>query len=244
MPVAPDFPTKPVLRGRLVTLRPFRADDDLPVMAEILSDPEVRRLTGGVATTAEAEQPEPFDDRLRQWYATRNDQPDRLDLAVEDATSGHLVGEVVLNEHDARAHSCNLRCLLGPAGRGRGLGIEALRLLLGHGFGVLGLERVELEVFAFNPRARHVYEGLGFLSTGIREDALVFDGVGVAATDMALTAARWRAREHWRAGSRGAPSPRRAPRHWSVRGRCRGCGGPPSRRARSRRRGSGRARPR
>ena len=53
-------------------------------MAQILSDPEVRRLTGSVESTAEAERPEPLDDRLRDWYATRNDQPDRLDLAVED----------------------------------------------------------------------------------------------------------------------------------------------------------------
>lgn len=194
VPDAPDLATKPVLRGRLVTLRPFRADEDLPVLVEILSDPEVRLLTGSVTTTAEAEQPQPLDDTLRQWYATRNDQPDRLDLAVEDAATGRLVGEVVLNEHDPATRSCNLRCLVGPEGRGRGLGTEALRLLLGHAFDALHLDRVGLEVYAFNPRARHVYEGLGFVVTETHEDDLVVDGVGVAAVEMELTAAAWRAR--------------------------------------------------
>ena len=50
--MAPDFATKPTLHGRLVTLRPFRPDD-VEVMAGVLSDPEVRRLTGSVESTAE-----------------------------------------------------------------------------------------------------------------------------------------------------------------------------------------------
>ena len=111
----PDLATKPTMGGRLVTLRPFR-DGDAEVMARILSDPDVRRLTGSVETTAQAQQPQPLDDRLRDWYATRNDQTDRLDLAVEDAASGTLVGEVVLNELDPEALTCNLRVLIGPQG--------------------------------------------------------------------------------------------------------------------------------
>lgn len=186
----PSFPATPVLHGRLVTLRPFRADD-VTVMAEILSDPQVRRLTGSVTTSADAAAAQPVDDRLREWYSTRTDRPDRLDLAVEDATTGELVGEVVLNEYDPAARSCNLRCLLGPSGRDRGLGSEALGLLLDHAFTTLGLDRLELEVFEFNPRARHVYERLGFTVTGTRPAALVFDGAPVAAVDMALTADRW-----------------------------------------------------
>ena len=193
MSTDPDFATKPVLRGTLAVLRPFHPEEDVPVMARILSDPEVRRLTGSVATSAEAERPYPLDDRLREWYRSRNEQTDRLDLAVEDAATGRLVGEVVLNEYDADARSCNLRCLVGPEGRGRGLGTEALALLVGHAFDVLGLQRLTLEVFEFNPRARHVYERLGFVVTGTREDGLVFDGVSIGAVDMELTAQRWAA---------------------------------------------------
>jgi RimJ/RimL family protein N-acetyltransferase len=162
-------------------------------MAEILSDPEVRRLTGSVETSAEAAQPQPLDDGLRHWYATRARQTDRLDLAVEDG-GGLLVGEVVLNELDVDAGTANLRCLLGPEGRDRGLGTEALRLTCAHAFGTAGLRRLTLEVFAFNPRARAVYERLGFVVTGERADGLVFDGVAVAALDMELTAEGFSAR--------------------------------------------------
>ncbi|MEY9947471.1 RimJ/RimL family protein N-acetyltransferase [Kitasatospora sp. GAS1066B] len=145
----PDFSTKPVLTGERVLLRPFTAADGLP-MAAILADPEVRRCTGGAHLS--------FDEqRLRTIYAARADATDRLDLAVVDRATGELVGEVVLNQWDAHNRSCVFRTLLGPAGRGRGLGTEATRLIVGHGFEQLGLHRISLFVYAFNPRARRVY---------------------------------------------------------------------------------------
>jgi RimJ/RimL family protein N-acetyltransferase len=191
--VAPDFATKPTLHGRLVTLRPFRPDD-VEVMAQVLSDPEVRRLTGSVESTAEAERAEPVDERLRDWYGSRNDQPDRLDLAIDDAATGRLVGEVVLNEVDVDALTCNLRVLVGPEGRDRGLGTEAVSMATAYGIEVLGLRRITLEVFEFNPRGRRVYEKVGYSVTGVRPGALVFDGVAVGAVDMAVDADTWGAR--------------------------------------------------
>ena len=177
---------KPTLHGRLVTLRPVTGDDAAR-MARVLSDPDVRRLTGSVGTTAEAETVQPLDDALVHWYATRSDQPDRLDLAVVDIATGVVVGEVVLNAYDDDGPTANLRCLLGPDGRDRGLGTEAVRLVCAYALHVVGLRRLTLEVFASNPRARRVYEKVGFVRTGGRPDGLVFDGVEVAAQWMELT---------------------------------------------------------
>lgn len=186
-----DLATKPTLTGDLVVLRPFR-DGDVEVMAEILSDPEVRVLTGSVATTAEADEREELDDRLRDWYATRNDQPDRLDLAVEERATGRLVGEVVLNEVDTEALTANMRVLVGPEGRGKGVGTEAVGLVTAYGLERLGLRRITLEVFDHNPRGRRVYEKVGYVATGQREDALELDGVVIGATDMAVDADTWK----------------------------------------------------
>ena len=38
------------------------------------------------------------EEKWREWYSTRSDQPDRLDLAVIDRSDGGCVGEAVLNE--------------------------------------------------------------------------------------------------------------------------------------------------
>ena len=97
----------------------------------------------------------------------------------------------MLNDLDRDARTCNLRVLVGPHGRGRGLGTEAVALVTRHGIRTLGLHRVTLEVFEFNPLAQHVYEKVGYAVTAVRPGALVFDGVAVAALDMAVDAETW-----------------------------------------------------
>ncbi len=182
---------KPTLDGDLVTLRPFAAAD-ATVMAGIFVDPEVLRLTGSVTSTAEIlEASEEPDERTRDWYATRATADERLDLAVVDNADGALVGEVVLNEHDDDAGSANFRTLLGPAGRGRGLGTEAARLILGHGFEVIGLHRIDLGVYAFNPRAQRVYEKVGFVVEGVKREAFRFDGAYVDEIWMSILRPEW-----------------------------------------------------
>ena len=49
-------------------------------------------------------------------------------------------------------------------------------MIIDFALGDLDLHRLELEVYAFNDRARHVYESLGFVEEGVRRDALWQDG--------------------------------------------------------------------
>ncbi|MEU8077728.1 GNAT family protein [Catellatospora citrea] len=182
-----DFSVKPTLTGDRVVLRPF-ADGDLDGIRAALRDPEVIRLTGSSAGEEDDAEQEKI---LRRWYGTRNAQPDRLDLAVVDRATHACVGEVVFNEWSAGNRSCNFRVLLAAAGRDRGLGTEAIRLFVGYGFERLGLHRVELEVFAFNPRARRVYEKVGFVAEGVLREVLR-DGDGwVDATVMSILSHEW-----------------------------------------------------
>jgi RimJ/RimL family protein N-acetyltransferase len=192
MTAAPDFATKPTLAGHLVVLRPF-ADGDLPAMRAAVSDPEGRLLSGSVHDPAAARAPLTPDEELilSDWYQTRGDQPDRLDLAVADQATGECVGEVVLNQWDPGNESCNFRILIGPAGRGRGLGTEATRLIVGYGLEQLGLHRISLEVYAFNPRARRVYEKTGFRAEGVLRESLRYNGAWVDATVMSVLASEW-----------------------------------------------------
>jgi RimJ/RimL family protein N-acetyltransferase len=181
---------KPTLTGERAVLRPF-LDTDLPALAEAIADPEVGRLTGSVNSSTAVPDDAFSEERLREWYSTRNEQDDRLDLAVVDAGTGECVGEAVLNEWEPENASCNFRILIGPRGRDRGLGTEATRLLLAHAFETLGLHRVSLEVYAFNPRAQRAYEKVGFVREGVRRDALRFDGEWVDSVLMSVLAPEW-----------------------------------------------------
>lgn len=180
----PDFRVKPHLSGDVVLLRPVTVDD-VPALTPMFRDPETARLTGGHGLQT-------FDeDRLREWYGTRRDQDARLDLAVVERATGNVVGEVALNEWDPANESCSFRVCLVPGTVGRGLGTEATRLIVGYGFERLGLHRISLEVYSVNPRARRVYQKVGFVAEGVLRDALAWRGERVDAVVMSILASEW-----------------------------------------------------
>lgn len=180
-----DFSVKPTLTGDNVVLRPV-TEEDAAVFAEILHDPDVLTFTG-----VPADEPRLSLDYLRSWYGSRGEQPDRLDLALVDRASGEVVGELVFNEWDEPNRSCNFRTLIGPRGRDRGLGTEAIRLFLAYGFEQLGLNRISLGVFAFNPRAIRAYEKAGFVREGVEREALLHRGEWVDSLYMSVLAREW-----------------------------------------------------
>lgn len=78
-----------------------------------------------------------------------------------------------------------------PRGRGRGIGTEATRLIVGHGFEQLGLHRIALELYSHNHRARRVYEKVGFVEEGVRRQTQLRDGEWADETLMAILAHEW-----------------------------------------------------
>jgi RimJ/RimL family protein N-acetyltransferase len=132
-----------------------------------------------------------FARTFLDWYGTRNDQADRLDLAVVDKARGECVGEVVFNEWSEPNRSCNFRTIIGPRGRDRGLGTEAIRLFLGYGFEQLGLHRISLSVLNFNPRARRVYDKVGFVTEGVLREEHRWGDRWIDVTIMSMLASDW-----------------------------------------------------
>jgi RimJ/RimL family protein N-acetyltransferase len=175
-----SFAEKPVLTGTLVTLRPVQPADAAGLLA---IDDETARLTGSLG----GKDPAWTLDHLEQWYASRAEHDDRIDLSIIERATGAWAGEVVLNDLDARNQSCAFRIALqGPRFYGRGLGTEATQLITDYAFTVAGLHRITLEVYAFNPRARHVYEKVGFVHEGTMRDALRWNGTWVDCHLMAM----------------------------------------------------------
>ncbi|WP_406353953.1 GNAT family N-acetyltransferase [Streptomyces sp. NBC_01635] len=180
-----NFTDKPTLTGDRTVLRPF-TEADADTMWEIIQDPEVVRFTFDPSV-------ELTPEKTLSWYGSRSAQPDRLDLAVTDRATGDLVGEVALNEWGPKARSCTFRTLIGPRGRGRGLGTEATRLIVAHGFECLGLRRIQLEAYGDNPRALRVYEKAGFVVEGVRREVTFRDGEWVDEVIMAILDREWAA---------------------------------------------------
>lgn len=166
--------------GARVVLRPI-VESDAQAMFASLADEETMRLTG---TTVRHD-----FEAVRAHCAGLDDRHDRVDLAITDPTDGRWLGEVVLMDLDPQHRSAGFRIALAAERlAGRGYGREAARRLLAWGFDHLGLHRVGLEVFAFNARAIHVYETLGFRHEGRLREVLWQDGAWHDALVMGLLA--------------------------------------------------------
>lgn len=186
-----DLSRTPTLAGEQVVLRPADGRDAERLHA-LMADPEVARLTGSAHSSDELTSlPWPLE-RLVEVYDRWAEADDRLVWAVVERSTGEVVGEALLLDHDPGNRSCGFRIWISGA-RDRGLGTEATRLAVGHAFDALGLHRVQLEVYAFNPRARRVYEKVGFVLEGTQREALLFDGQWVDLHVMGLLEQDWRA---------------------------------------------------
>lgn len=174
------FADKPTLAGERVVLRPMVASDAAGMWGDI-GDEEANRLTGTHDSFTY--------EQIERWVSTRADTDDRLDLAVTDPTTGEWLGEVVINEWDADNRSCSFRIALGANARNRGVGTEATRLIVDYVFDEIDdppVNRLELEVYAFNPRALAVYERIGFRREGVRRETLLWDGEFVDSISMSI----------------------------------------------------------
>lgn len=156
------------LRGERVHLRLLRATDKGQYYAAAFEEPdqEASFFTGSDGQYAR-EQVEKYIDKIIADEA----RYDFLIFSQED----DLLGELVIGGIDAVAKSASYRiCLFNSRQFNRGFGTEASKLVLKYCFEELGLNRIELEVYAFNHRAQRVYEKLGFVWEGIKREALFF----------------------------------------------------------------------
>jgi len=153
--------------------------EHLDSVIETFKHEELRRLTG-TRRLFSREQVEHFLLRVRE-------SEERADWAILRASDGHYLGEVVLNDLDAENQSMNFRISMNsPAVTGQGYGTEATRAVIDYAFEVIGLHRISLGVYAFNPRARHVYEQCGFIHEGVERQALSWDGHWIDQHKMAI----------------------------------------------------------
>ena len=153
----------PELEGDHVRLRPFRRSDIAGRLA-LGRSPEIVRCFGGDPIDLP-----PYGEKEAQQWVERN-MAHPLSWAVE--VDGRLLGEARLdglNSHDRRARLAT--GLYDVAQLGRGLGREAIGLVLSHAFGTLALHRIDLRVLTFNERAIRCYRACGFIVEGCERES-------------------------------------------------------------------------
>jgi RimJ/RimL family protein N-acetyltransferase len=88
---------------------------------------------------------------------------ERASFAIVTLADDRLIGGCDLDNTSAENRSASLGIAIGDkAYWDGGYGTDAMRTLCRFGFEMMNLHRIELEVYAGNDRARHVYEKIGF----------------------------------------------------------------------------------
>ena len=102
------------------------------------------------------------------------------------------IGEVMLADLDRVNGSAQLGIFIGEAGEwGRGYGTDAVNAIVDFGFGELRLERIWLNVWTENARARRAYEKAGFVREGTLRHDRYEHGAHTSGDVMAILRSEW-----------------------------------------------------
>ena len=160
-----------------------------------MTTPELRPAREeDVAWIVEQEAREDFAAFIHRWPAETHKanlaDPDCRYLIAEQGGDGPC-GYVILKGLGTPARSIELVRMV-AAEPGRGLGKEMLRAVIALAFGELGANRLWLDVFDDNERARRAYRTAGFVEEGtLREAALRSDGRSGSLVIMSILASEF-----------------------------------------------------
>jgi RimJ/RimL family protein N-acetyltransferase len=155
-----------MLRGKLTGLR-ARLPEDVDVLhAELYND---------VATRVRADTrpwlPLPAGPASPYWVqAQAGEAPSAADAAIfsiVELASGELAGEALLWAIDRHNRSAHVGISLRPDFRGRGFGVDAVRVLCRYGFMILGPHRLQIETLTDNHAMIAIADQAGFVREGV-----------------------------------------------------------------------------
>lgn len=171
------------IRGDRLYLRPLDAED-LERCMRWINNPEILRFLGRRFPMGREQE--------KEWIGNQYKDEREINLAIVlDADDRHI-GNCGLFDIDYVDRCGEFGILIGePDVWQQGYGTEAARRLVEYGFRQLGLHRIELEVYAFNARARRSYEKVGFRVEGTKRESYYWNGQFHDALTMSILAAEW-----------------------------------------------------
>jgi diamine N-acetyltransferase len=158
--------------GKKVRLRAIERED-LPRYVAWFADP-------AVSENLQYQMPMSLVHEER-WYEENLKLPVEQQALAIDARRGagkwEHIGSAGFNPIDKRNRLAECGLFIGVKKYwGKGYGTDALLTLLRYGFDTLNFNRIQLCVMAFNQRAIHVYEKIGFVREGTQREAHFYKG--------------------------------------------------------------------
>lgn len=153
-----------VLEGELVRLR-AREESDADAMYRWINDWRTIQYLG---------QRYPRSTAFEKKWATSGDPSyARSPFIVETLAEARAIGWLGLHDATPENRCAGLGIAIGEDDfLGEGYGTDAMRVACRFGFEMMNLNRIELTVYDWNPRAIRVYEKVGFRTEGVVRDGI------------------------------------------------------------------------
>ncbi len=160
-----------MFKGNLVRLRPFEKED-AAIIASRINHFETLMGIGRPLPISLQEEEEFVDYAIRETNKGRS-----IFYIIEENLEGQIIGSASLKGINSRNRTAELGiAIFEPKNFNKGYGTEATKLILKVAFSVLNLNRIELNVYEYNSRAKHVYEKIGFKEIGKRRKFMYYGG--------------------------------------------------------------------
>jgi len=115
-----------------------------------------------------------LDDEIKHFEKSKDDEKVFFIVRFED---DKLIGTIGLHSIDNINRCATLGIFIGDkSGRNKGIGTEAIKLVLEYGFRYLNLKNIKLDVLEFNQRAVACYKKCGFKEYGRRRKCYFLNG--------------------------------------------------------------------
>jgi RimJ/RimL family protein N-acetyltransferase len=153
-----------------VTLR-RATPGDVPFLVGLLRDADVAPFLAAVRSTSEQDVAAEVERSERE--------PDAYGVLVLEL-DGADIGTVTWERVNRRSRIASVSAFaIGPALRGRGVGVAAARAVQQHLLRDVGFHRIQMEVYGFNERALRHAERAGWIREGVRRSAYLRGGAWI-----------------------------------------------------------------
>lgn len=177
----------PILRGERVFLRPGERSD-IANFVRWLSDGVTTSFLSMRAPMSVAMEEKWFDDMLT------HQGKDAYHFVICLLEDDRPIGTMALFGIDYVDGNAGIGISIGEKALwGQGLGTDAMFAIMDFGFGMLRLERLWLEVYDFNRRARRSYDKCGFVLEGVERHAVFKQGRYIDVELMSILRDEWAA---------------------------------------------------
>lgn len=157
------------LKGEHIYLRALEPKD-LDFLYEIENDTSIWEISGTTAPYSKQVLQLYLDNAHRDIYEVK-----QLRLCICNNEKA-VIGLVDLFDFDPKNHRAGIGVVLTRDERSKGIGSEAITILIKYAFSTLNLHQLYANVVEDNLGSMHVFEKLGFIKVGSKKDWIYSNG--------------------------------------------------------------------